>query len=821
MARVIICDDSGDREVALDGDSVSVGRLADSNDVVIANPNVSGHHCRLSVEEGSWFIEDLNSSNGTRVNGRKVGRFELADGDEIQIGGVTVRFLEGDAEASLPVPDIDLGTNLDLDLDLEISLEEEAWLFFPESEGGIEVISGRVTLGRASTNSLQLSALGVSSQHAEIVSVDGEWTFRDLGSTNGSHVNGVTVTECVITHGAHIKLGEEKIVFGLGDQSRAAEFGSSMEEMDDDMGDAMFELSTENAPKGQGLQFVMWLALFAAIGVGGWFMIQSRGGASRSSSQQPLVLAGNLVVEGTSFELADEGEDTIESASDSLDFEETTAYASSGRYSLQVQATGGEGEHVIEFKAPINHISAADRLRIGGWFRTPSYQGCIGLMLTFVDEFGDALGTACVNAPEGLNDFTAVEGIFKPPYGTDSARLSIATHGGYGRAWVDDVFVSRVAVKDRREMQVAGYHIDVSESGLLTVAGVGTELLSDLGLYQMGSRGADSRHDYFIPSSWSRTPEKIQCSGLIVDTADGVGMDLDMAVEATPIGIEVDAKVLKVPSSVVFGMGVQSGESVTAVTSAGVLRLAEVFDLKGVQQLIVGVDIRAARITFKTPTRIVRTKHRPNIVVLHENGSQETGASWSMSIQLNFESELEEALALFRKAEEARNQDDRLGVAVNRFNEIGDRFPFYSDLVKRSKKLATSLQAQGEAFAKRMEATARNIVFFGTYKLNAPTFLAEARAGSDRWQGTAIGERVARSLEDVETEQSKLSGARILALARNHLLRGNDLMVKGKERPVLARGFYNSVVLLVPGTAEAQEAAEHLKRIARLEGEGN
>jgi hypothetical protein len=46
-------------------------------------------------------------------------------------------------------------------------------------------------------------------------------------------------------------------------------------------------------------------------------------------------------------------------------------------------------------------------------------------------------------------------------------------------------------------------------------------------------------------------------------------------------------------------------------------------------------------------------------------------------------------------------------------------------------------------------------------------------------------------------------------------------MVKGRERPVLARGFYESVVQLVPGTTEAQEAAEHLKRIARLEGGGN
>ena len=50
----------------------------ESNDVVLRFPNVSGEHCVLTLENGYWFITDLDSRNGTKVNARtrrkKTGR---------------------------------------------------------------------------------------------------------------------------------------------------------------------------------------------------------------------------------------------------------------------------------------------------------------------------------------------------------------------------------------------------------------------------------------------------------------------------------------------------------------------------------------------------------------------------------------------------------------------------------------------------------------------------------------------------------------------------------------------------------------------------
>jgi adenylate cyclase len=60
-----------------------VGRR-ESCDIVLRYPNVSSNHCRLTLEAGYWYVEDLNSSNGTKVNGHRVlGRQRLDPGDNV------------------------------------------------------------------------------------------------------------------------------------------------------------------------------------------------------------------------------------------------------------------------------------------------------------------------------------------------------------------------------------------------------------------------------------------------------------------------------------------------------------------------------------------------------------------------------------------------------------------------------------------------------------------------------------------------------------------------------------------------------------------
>jgi len=61
-----------------------VGRV-ESCDIVLRFPNVSSKHCNLTLDAGYWFVTDLDSSNGTKVNGVRVLRKRLDPGDELTI----------------------------------------------------------------------------------------------------------------------------------------------------------------------------------------------------------------------------------------------------------------------------------------------------------------------------------------------------------------------------------------------------------------------------------------------------------------------------------------------------------------------------------------------------------------------------------------------------------------------------------------------------------------------------------------------------------------------------------------------------------------
>jgi FHA domain len=71
---------------------LSIGRSKDA-DVQIDDRYASGIHARLFSREGRHWVEDMNSTNGTTLNGAALnGEAELVDGDTIQIGDTVFRF---------------------------------------------------------------------------------------------------------------------------------------------------------------------------------------------------------------------------------------------------------------------------------------------------------------------------------------------------------------------------------------------------------------------------------------------------------------------------------------------------------------------------------------------------------------------------------------------------------------------------------------------------------------------------------------------------------------------------------------------------------
>ena len=89
--REVVTLSFGGRDVPVTGDRVVLGRSREC-DIRLADTNVSRRHAEVRREDGTYWVIDLGSTNGTELNGHRVERAELSDGDRITLGSTDVRF---------------------------------------------------------------------------------------------------------------------------------------------------------------------------------------------------------------------------------------------------------------------------------------------------------------------------------------------------------------------------------------------------------------------------------------------------------------------------------------------------------------------------------------------------------------------------------------------------------------------------------------------------------------------------------------------------------------------------------------------------------
>ena len=161
------------------------------NDIVIDEKGVSGFHADLKVEGEQVTISDVNTKTGTQLNGDLLsGPTALRAGDIIKIQGVELEVIGEDSGQS--------AKTLVLSGTVLLGMVPEGWSLIANSgpEKGQQIpIRERTEIGRALECDISILEPALSRKHAEIEPVDGKLIIRDLGSANGTYVNGEKVDE--------------------------------------------------------------------------------------------------------------------------------------------------------------------------------------------------------------------------------------------------------------------------------------------------------------------------------------------------------------------------------------------------------------------------------------------------------------------------------------------------------------------------------------------------------------------------------------------------------------------------------------------------
>jgi pSer/pThr/pTyr-binding forkhead associated (FHA) protein len=255
MFKLVIADDEGKTTVVpLVRDEISIGRK-EGNTIRLTERNVSRKHAKLRKANGSYLVEDLQSYNGVKVNGRRIGgEVSLKAGDQITIGDYQLALQMEDAAsageatqpatvnpgmgqpapamanggggdavtamiaapgavpaapAAAPVPGAAPGT----------APPARLVMISPPSAGAEFALSRPITkIGRAEELEIWVNHRSISREHAEVTYENGQIRVRDLGSANGVRVNNRDVQMADVKSGDTIELGQVRFrVVGPGE----------------------------------------------------------------------------------------------------------------------------------------------------------------------------------------------------------------------------------------------------------------------------------------------------------------------------------------------------------------------------------------------------------------------------------------------------------------------------------------------------------------------------------------------------------------------------------------------------------------------------
>ncbi|MCE5313711.1 MAG: FHA domain-containing protein [Armatimonadota bacterium] len=199
----------GTREFILKPGENTVGR--ENTDILLAHNTVSRRHAKIIVTDGHASVEDLGSTNGTFIDGGKIERGDLTDGADVTFGSMTLKYVaplapieEAGKQASEEVIEESTAEFVEeeavecvsesIEQPETVELEPAPAAFLVAKDGSLKfsIQPGVNTIGRRDgANTILIADAFISGRHADLSFDDGVFTITDVGSTNGTLVNGV------------------------------------------------------------------------------------------------------------------------------------------------------------------------------------------------------------------------------------------------------------------------------------------------------------------------------------------------------------------------------------------------------------------------------------------------------------------------------------------------------------------------------------------------------------------------------------------------------------------------------------------------------
>jgi len=174
--------------------SVTIGSRPDC-DLAVNVPSVSGHHCRLTRDETGFLLEDLNSTNGTFLNGERI---------------------RGAVRVNLTVTDtIHLGSHA-------LAAERLLSLIDREPTPTISFRGAEMVIGRIPGCDQVIDLPMISSRHASLFREGVRILIEDLRSSNGTFVNGTRIEgPVVLNSGDEVGLGSHLVTLAADSWTQA------------------------------------------------------------------------------------------------------------------------------------------------------------------------------------------------------------------------------------------------------------------------------------------------------------------------------------------------------------------------------------------------------------------------------------------------------------------------------------------------------------------------------------------------------------------------------------------------------------------------